>query len=78
MHLKLYECIKIYCFLFNFIVVAEHDLYDTHSLKSFDIPCMVYCSVTQSCLTLCDPMDCSTIGFPVLHHLPELAQTHVH
>ena len=35
------------------------------------------CSVTQSCLTLCDPMDCSTPGFPVLHHL-ELAQTHVH
>ena len=35
-------------------------------------------SVTQSCLTLCDPMDCSTPGLPVLHHLPELAQTHVH
>ena len=27
---------------------------------------------------LCDPMDCSTPGFPVHHHLPELAQTHVH
>ena len=37
-----------------------------------------YCSVTQSCLTLCNPMDCSTPGFPVLHCLPELAQTHVH
>ena len=37
-------------------------------------PC---CSVTQ-CPTLCDPMDCSTPGFPVLHHLPELGQTHVH
>ena len=35
-------------------------------------------SVTQSCLTLCDPMDCSTPGFPVHHHLPEFAQTHVH
>ena len=34
--------------------------------------------VAQSCLTLCDPMDCSTLGFPILHHLPELAQTHVH
>ena len=30
------------------------------------------CSVAQSCLSLCDPMDCSTPGFPVLHHLPEL------
>ena len=37
-----------------------------------------YCIVTQSCPTLCDPMDCSTPGFPVLHHLPEFAQTHDH
>ena len=36
------------------------------------------CSVTQLCPTLCDSMDCSTPGFPVLHQLPELAQTHVH
>ena len=34
--------------------------------------------VTQSCLTLCDPMDCSTPGFPVHHQLLELAQTHIH
>ena len=32
------------------------------------------CSVTQSCLTLCDPMDCIVPCFPVRHHLPELAQ----
>ena len=36
------------------------------------------CSVAKSCPTLCDPMDCSTPGFPVLHHLPEITQTHVH
>ena len=35
-------------------------------------------SVAQSCLTLCDPKDCSTPGFPVHHQLLELAQTHVH
>ena len=35
-------------------------------------------SFAQSCPTLCDPMDCSTSAFPVLHHLPEFAQTHVH
>ena len=35
-------------------------------------------SVAKSCLTLCDPMDCSTPGFPVLHYLPEFVQTHVH
>ena len=36
------------------------------------------CLVTQSCLTLCDPMNCSTPGFPVLYYLPEVAQAHVH
>ena len=36
------------------------------------------CSVTKSCLTLCNPIDCSTWGFPVLHYLLEFAQTHVH
>ena len=41
-------------------------------------PCCYWCSVAQLCPTLCDPMDCSTPGFPVLHHLLELAQTHVH
>ena len=35
-------------------------------------------SVTQSCLTLWDPMDRSTPGFPVHHQLLELAETHVH
>ena len=37
-----------------------------------------FSSVAQSCLTLCNPMDCSTPGFPVRYQLPELAQTHVH
>ena len=36
------------------------------------------CSVAQSCPTVYDTLDCSTPGFPVLHPLPELAQTHVH
>ena len=36
------------------------------------------CSVTRSCPTLCDPKDCSIPGFPVFHHLKELAQIHVH
>ena len=36
------------------------------------------CSVTMSCTTLCPSMDCSMPGFPVLHHLLEFAQTHVH
>ena len=35
-------------------------------------------SVSQSCPTLCHPMDYSTPGLPVLHQLPEFTQTHVH
>ena len=42
-------------------------------------PCLGYygCSVTKSRLTIWDPMDCSMSGFPILHCLPEFAQTHV-
>ena len=37
-----------------------------------------FSSVTQSCPTLCNPMDCNKPGFPVHHQLPEFAQTHIH
>ena len=37
-----------------------------------------FSSIGQSCLTLCDAMDCSTPGHPVHHHLPEFTQTHAH
>ena len=40
--------------------------------------CLQFSSVAQPCLTLCDPMNHSTPGFPVHYQLPELAQTHVH
>ena len=36
------------------------------------------CSVAKSCVTLCNPMNCSTPGFPVLHYRLQFAQTHVH
>ena len=45
---------------------------------NFKISVSQFSSVAQSCPTLCDPMDCSTPGFPVHHQLPELTQTHVH
>ena len=48
-----------------------------HPFCSFPYP-VQFSSVPQSCLTLCNSMDCSTPGFPVHHQLPELAQTHVH
>ena len=38
----------------------------------------IFSSVAQSCPTLCEPMDCSTPGFPVHHQLLEFTQTHVH
>ena len=47
----------------------------THTHSTHTYCC---CSVSQSCPNLCDPMDCSTPGYSVLHHLLELAQTHIH
>ena len=48
------------------------------SLSLFSGNYIQFSSVTQLCLTLCNPMDCSMPGFPVHHQLQELAQTHVH
>ena len=45
---------------------------------SLPSPSFQFSSVAQSCPTLCDPMNCSTPGLPVRHHLPEFTQTHVH
>ena len=42
------------------------------------LPYLSFSSVAQPCLTLCNPMNCSTPGFPIHHQLLELAQTHVH
>ena len=49
---------------------VRHDTVTTTSLR--------FTSVACSRLTLCNPMDCSTPGFPIYHQLSELAQTHVH
>ena len=46
--------------------------------ESLQFSSVQFSSVTQSCPTLCDPMDCSTPSFPVHHQLPEFTQTHVH
>ena len=52
-------------------LVISHAIVNSISFSRFS-------SVTQSCLTLCDPMDCSMPGFPVHHQFLEFAQTHVH
>ena len=50
----------------------------TKIMASSPISSVQFSSVAQSCLTLCDPMNCSMPGLPVHHHLPEFTQTHVH
>ena len=48
------------------------------SLSPRDILCVQFSSFAQSCLTLCNPMDCSTPGLSVQQQLPEFTQTHAH
>ena len=57
------------CFPLNFFFICIKDELFTS---------VQFSSVIQSCLTLCDPMDYSTLGFPVHHQLLEPTQTHVH
>ena len=47
-------------------------------VKSVSVRIDQFSSVTRLCLTLCNPMNCSTPGLPVHHQLPEFTQTHVH
>ena len=49
-----------------------------HGIWSHQFSSVQFSSAAQSCLTLCDPMNCSTPGLPVHHQLPEFTQTHVH
>ena len=63
MPLSVLICIKVY----SFYLLQWNYLYHN-----------CCCSVTKSCPTLCDPMNCSTPGFPVLRYLLEFAQTNVH
>ena len=48
------------------------------NFKLFRKPSVRFSSVTQSCQTLCDPVNHSMPGLPVHHQLPEFTQTHVH
>ena len=50
----------------------------TRLISHTSISSLQFSSVTQSCPTLCDPMNRSTPGLPVHHQLPEFTQTHVH
>ena len=68
----------------NNLVSGNVLLIFTHKHKNLDLFIelldwyLQFSSVAQSCLTLCNPKNCSTPGFPVYHQLPELMQTHAH
>ena len=61
---------------FSYSIILSKEIPGLISFRTSWIS-LIYCcgSVTQSCPTLCNPMDCSMPGFPVLHHLPEFTQT---
>ena len=63
----------ICCFLFLKGILFLISSWETGKSSSVQ-----FSSITQSCLTLCDPMNHSTPGLPVHHQLPEFTQTHVH
>ena len=79
----IYVVAYICSFSFSMLSCILLNKYTTLYLPTFLMMCFLfspcyYCSVPQSCLTLFDPMDCSTPGFPVHHQLLEFAPTHVH
>ena len=83
LYIKLYEQCVLYILEINLLLVtsfANIFFRAPRSLFIFFLKFLLLCcySVTKSYLPLCDPMDCSTPGFPVLHHLPEFARTHVY
>ena len=59
------------------VALSQHHLLGFDRLSQKDISSVQFSSVTQSCLTLCDPMNCSKPGLPVHLQLPEFTQTHV-
>ena len=63
---------------FHILHIGNKSMYFIYFTNSYNNPSVQFSSVTQSCLTLCDPMDCSTPGLPVHHQLPESTETHVH
>ena len=74
----------LYDILSVFLSLVTHLFFDlyyhlcTCLIFQFNYKFLQFSSVAQSCLTLCDPMNCTMLGFPVHHQLPEFTQTHVH
>ena len=77
---------EFFCFLYdptdvgNLISGSSAFSKSSLNIRKFSVHVLLkaqFSSAAQSCLTLCDPMNCSTPGLPVHHQLSELAQTHV-
>ena len=76
LHNDLFHCfVKLFIFSQRRLYLMLLFFYSVQFTK---ISMSQFSSVTQSCPTLCDPMDCSMQVFPVHHHFPEFSQTHVH
>ena len=70
-------CVYILSFLFYFLRLGLRSTFSVKSCHTISAS-VQFSSVTQSCPTLCDPMNQSTPGLPVHHQLPEFTQTQVH
>ena len=90
---RLYYYIYIYIYIVQYIYCTKACTCRSHSFGPKEwmeevergngrqgrmILTLAFSSVVQSCLTLCEPMNCSTPGLPVHHQLPEFTQTHAH
>ena len=71
---NIFHILVIFIFPKNFFFFSNHDYFIPLYPSFFSS----FSSVTQSCLTLCDPMNCSMPGLPVHHQPLEFTQTHVH
>ena len=75
-----FVCLFLLCQLFHSLLspLSRGSLFPFHFLSIEHLVSQSVSSVAQSCLTLCDPMNCSTPGLPVHHQLLEFTQTHIH
>ena len=75
---KIQPLLSLYTYALTFThTLLNSTYYWLQSIPWYDYTICCSYLVAQPCLILCNPMDCSTPGFPVLHHLPKFAQTHV-
>ena len=74
-----YMDIHVYIWSFKSLILFNKEV-NLNVIRLYIMPIFVQtcCSLAQLCLTFCSPMNCSMPGFPVLRHLPELPQAHVH